>query len=832
MKKILFILILLASNFAFSQDICDNGIDDDGDGLIDLQDTTDCSCEISISSGGTVTSLIANPSFENRTCCPSSLGQLNCANTWQQASSATSDYFNTCGRTSLFTAPPNPLPNGNGYVGFYNGSGATGGSYKEYIGACLLDTMFAGTSYQIQFSMAQASGNMNAHIAIYGSNSCGNLPFGGTNSQFGCPANGPGWDAMDSTIITLSATSWTLVTLSFTPTQNITAIVLGGNCGQVNSRNYYYVDNLLLNTTASFNPSAVNISDTGYYCRGDLVLKADYDTLPNSFQWYKDSIALVGETDSVYNVLPGGIGNYQVRLMYDSGCIITPVYSVDTAVINFDLDSTGTCSAGVQVGQIDVLNARGGVGAYEYQLDVNSFVLDSVFDFLSPAVYNITVMDVNKCKASKNVTVNSYTSPQTFFYADTACLGNLTTFTDTSTGPITNVLWVFGDGTTSVQNTGTVQHQYANSGIYMVKLVTTTTQGCIDSLSIQVEVRDMPIADFTFSNSCQYNLVQFTNATTIGGGTNTSGLLWDWDFGNATVSNLKDPTSIYPSTGVFNVTLSVSSPGGCIADTTKQIEIFYKPLANYGATTVCLGEITQFTDLSSVVSGSIVSWDYTIENIGYTVQNPMHQYSTDGTFGDTLIVTTNNGCKDTLSSIAIVNPLPVAEFNFTPEILSLFQTQTCFNNLSQNEISYMWDFGFPGGVSVNENPCVEFPKEIANFYTVSLAVDNQYGCIDTVFKTIEVQEEFLFYLPSAFSPDGDGVNDVFMPIYSGVIEIEFYVFDRWGTKIFYSDQLHKGWDGTYKSTKIVQQDVYIYRVIATDLNLKSRVYTGHVNLLK
>lgn len=145
MKKLIFILFITLTNLAFTQEICDNGIDDDNDGLVDLKDTTDCTCVLTISSNdtGTVASLIPNPSFENRSCCPTTLGQLNCADTWQQASSATSDYFNTCGRTSLFTAPPNPLPNGNGYVGFYNGSGAGGGNYKEYIGACLLDTMFA-----------------------------------------------------------------------------------------------------------------------------------------------------------------------------------------------------------------------------------------------------------------------------------------------------------------------------------------------------------------------------------------------------------------------------------------------------------------------------------------------------------------------------------------------------------------------------------------------------------------------------------------------------------------------------------------------------------------
>ena len=92
-KLLLFCSISFSISFSFSQEICGNGIDDDGDLLIDLNDP-DCACSGFGGGSTTVTSLIPNPSFESNTCCPSSVSQLYCADNWVQASNATSDYFN------------------------------------------------------------------------------------------------------------------------------------------------------------------------------------------------------------------------------------------------------------------------------------------------------------------------------------------------------------------------------------------------------------------------------------------------------------------------------------------------------------------------------------------------------------------------------------------------------------------------------------------------------------------------------------------------------------------------------------------------------------------
>jgi gliding motility-associated-like protein len=842
MKKILFILILLASNFALSQDICDNGIDDDNDGLIDLNDTTDCACISSQISPN----LILNPSFEDDSCCPTSHGQIHCASNWQRGSLTSSDYFNTC---NYYPSSIPSAPDGNALTGFHCMT-----NYKEYVGTCLDQSIVANVSYTLNFQLGfeYIQGNFDSRgcnaimpppldITIFGAPNCNDIPF----NSFNCPIGIVNWIELGH--FTYSPTlSFINASITFVSSIDINAIAIGPPCllatpAYVNDGSgcwkYFMLDNLILKPTQNIGiPTSfiVDISQKGSFCTNDIVLTANSDTTGN-WQWFKEGIALIGETDSILNVSNNNFatGKYSVRLVNGIKCKISD-YILDTNYITTPAIFDDSICANLDSGKLEALNIMGeNIGRpIQYFINGGGPFTDSVFTNLTPNTYQIVISDTNLCRDTVIGEVVALALPVTDFYADTICIGSPTTFVNNSLGTNANVIWSFGDGTFGNQNIANLQHLYNNAGVYMVKLVTQTNRGCLDSSSIQVLVYDKPIADFTFINDCEGSSIQFNNTTTIGGGTNTNGLSWNWNFDNTNTSTQKDPTEVYLTSGIYDVTLLVSSPSACNADTIKQLEIYANPVADFDVVPVCFGEITQINDLSNVSSGAIIAWNYEVENINYTVQNPMHQSSVVGSHDVKLKIFTGDGCVDSITRPAVINPLPIANFDFSPSSLNIFKTEACFNNFSTGTTVYFWDYGFLNKTSIVNEECIKYPTDIVGFYDVFLRATNQFGCSDSITKTIEIQEVFLIYVPNTFTPDGDGENDIFMPVITGASGIYFYIFDRWGKEFFYTSTLGKGWDGTYKNKKLVQQDTYVYRIIATDINGKKHLKEGHVNLVK
>ncbi len=138
---------------------------------------------------------------------------------------------------------------------------------------------------------------------------------------------------------------------------------------------------------------------------------------------------------------------------------------------------------------------------------------------------------------------------------------------------------------------------------------------------------------------------------------------------------------------------------------------------------------------------------------------------------------------------------------------------------SSDVTSYEWYFGENGilGSSYVQNPEFTFPDaEPANF-DVELIVTNQYGCTDTATNVVIMNGVYNFYVPSAFTPNGDGVNDVFFPKGEGLdpLEYEMLIFDRWGNIVFQTTETTKEWDGSKLGTQ-VPQGVYVWKIFTKD----------------
>lgn len=325
-KSLLILCLSLTSVLVSGQEICDDGIDNDNDGLIDINDTEDCSCETLMPS-----SLIPNPSFEEMLCCPRFEGQLDCAVSWIQASFATSDYVHTCGilgNPSLQSRPPLPFPDGEGAVGFRDGKPNLPNN-KEYVGSCLTEPMKQGVTYRLDFFVGfyDAPSSVYLPMAFFGTNNCNNLPFGGNNGQYGCPTNGPGWDLIGQVEVR-GENEWVNVKFDFTPDQDYEAIVLGPGCAphpDAANNPYFYVDRLSLAEASAFSVPLANI--TGEPCDDSLLLEAEPGQL--SYQWYLNGVAIIGETSTQLSIDSNNEeGEYVVRIESQDGCFLSEPYDL------------------------------------------------------------------------------------------------------------------------------------------------------------------------------------------------------------------------------------------------------------------------------------------------------------------------------------------------------------------------------------------------------------------------------------------------------------------------------------------------------------------------
>ena len=178
---------------------------------------------------------------------------------------------------------------------------------------------------------------------------------------------------------------------------------------------------------------------------------------------------------------------------------------------------------------------------------------------------------------------------------------------------------------------------------------------------------------------------------------------------------------------------------------------------------------------------------------------------------------------------------PNASFVSTPDSVNIDNPQIVFTNQSTNAYTYDWDFG-DGGSSVATNPTHVYAATPSN-YVVTLYAYSQADCYDSLMMTIRVYEDILYYVPNAFTPDNDGVNDVFMPVLTSGLDINNYqllIFNRWGEQLFESHDRDIGWDGSYMNGDyFCQVGVYTWKIVVNaSQNNEIILEVGHVTLLR
>jgi len=192
----------------------------------------------------------------------------------------------------------------------------------------------------------------------------------------------------------------------------------------------------------------------------------------------------------------------------------------------------------------------------------------------------------------------------------------------------------------------------------------------------------------------------------------------------------------------------------------------------------------------------------------------------------------NDCVADTSLTVIIdIYAAPEANFIFSPnDVFTL--TPVEFQDLSINTETWNWNFG-DGVTTTDQNPTYIF--EHTGTYGITLTVTN-HDCIDSIQTSITVFEYLLFFVPNAFTPDNDQLNQMFQPIFtSGFDPTDYHlmIFNRWGEIIFESYNTEIGWNGTLNSQNQVLDGVYIWKIVFGDINSdKKHTHQGIVTLLK
>ena len=342
-----------------------------------------------------------------------------------------------------------------------------------------------------------------------------------------------------------------------------------------------------------------------------------------------------------------------------------------------------------------------------------------IYDSAGTYKVRLKVTSAEGCTKTSNQLAIVHPVPEASFSGHNVCeldsimFSNATSYADTDT---LTYEWYFDDGNQSTAVNPA--HLYGLPGEYSVKMKVKTIKGCIDSALVSVDVYALPVADFSMSNNCLGESTVFTNTSSISSGSITS---YDWNLRDGRKATAKDPTHKYSTPGTYSVQLIVTGTGACLDTTTKSVEIYPVPEAQFTLNNVCQDAEVVYDNQSTTTSDTLkYQWDFGDGNTS-VAQSPKNIYTKDGTYTVELVVNTEDGCIDSTQESVEIYPLPNAGFTFLDKG---FKEYT-FTPDDANLLTYKWDFG-DGNTSVEVSPDHEYATE--GSFEVTLITTDDNGC--------------------------------------------------------------------------------------------------------
>ena len=549
-----------------------------------------------------------------------------------------------------------------------------------------------------------------------------------------------------------------------------------------------------------------NISGNLNYCAGSsTVLDA------GSYQTYSWSNSEPTQTITVNTP-----GSYGVTVTNSDNC------SGSTSVtVNENPIPTPTITGQLAIcnGATSTLDAGAGFANYQWSTNQNT----QTINVATTGTYTVTVSDNIGCSASTSVDVDVDVVSIGAITDQTICQGNnldLAVSIISGQAPYT-YNWSTGETSSTISVSPNQETTY-NVNI-------TDALGCTsnqESVTIHVvEPVELQMSANTDS-VCPGDPVIITSVISNG--------LAPYVLTDANGVNVSTNETVFPTnSGVYTYTVN----DACNTSATDMISIFTYPIPALSIQADilqgCQPLLVNFIETSSNDDYSYI-WTFESDNEdGLSLSHQTsHWFNTAGIYDVGISVTTDKGCKNSLFINNMINVYknPDAKFVANPDVVSIINPLIEFNNYSEGATDYIWSFDDTDSSDI-ENPVHNFYA--IGEYNVKLIAISDKGCVDTVYHLVRVEDILTLYVPSAFSPDGDGINDYFFVTGHG-IELDAYnikIYDRWGELIWEDDDLFGKWDGKVKG-RFVQAGTYTWLITYKSFTGIEYNKTGIVTIIR
>lgn len=437
--------------------------------------------------------------------------------------------------------------------------------------------------------------------------------------------------------------------------------------------------------------------------------------------------------------------------------------------------------------------------------------------------YSVSVTDANGCaNTSSPFNIIVYPLPDAIISDNTPiCIGASADFKITFTGSspfrfsYTDGVSSFGPFTTS-NNPKVITVSPTDTRTY--SLTTLSDLHCTGTFSGSATVTVNPLPSPVISG---IDVICDGSASMFDAGTGYSSYIWSTGETTQTIS----------VTDAGNYSVVVIDNNTCINGTSKTLTVNETPVVAFSndSSLTCEIPLINFFDGSTFPVNSSFLWDFGDGSTSIE-ENTSHEFSISGVQPISLTITTPQGCVGSLMQPVDITfvPLPIAKFKLAPSVVSIFNSTVNFIDQSQNGIKWEWYFG-DGKLSGERSPSYLY-SDIGK-YTVKFIVTNIAGCVSEFTDEVLVTP---FFIPSGFTPNGDGLNEVFFdPGFNlEVAALDLTVWNKWGEKIFQTDNMHKPWTGFDKNGKPAPMGTYVYTLKVLTKANKKFAMDGTITLVR